>query len=129
MLFDTLDGAFLNFAYGWAFARPVRKVYYNLVITALSPASCATIRLSPVTYAAGCRTRLRWRPGPTTPARRAADPRVLHHAAEATPSLSDRIRCGGSSGHLLDERRKERPLDGRDPGQMADEVPRAEDGR
>src|ERR1700744_938629 len=36
MLFDPLDGAFMNFAYGWAFARPVRKVYYNLVITALS---------------------------------------------------------------------------------------------
>jgi nickel/cobalt transporter (NiCoT) family protein len=36
MLFDTLDGVFMNFAYGWAFAQPVRKVYYNLVITALS---------------------------------------------------------------------------------------------
>ena len=36
MLFDTLDGGFMNFAYGWAFARPVRKVYYNLVITGLS---------------------------------------------------------------------------------------------
>jgi high-affinity nickel-transport protein len=36
VLFDTLDGCFMNFAYGWAFARPVRKVYYNLVITALS---------------------------------------------------------------------------------------------
>jgi nickel/cobalt transporter (NiCoT) family protein len=36
MLFDTLDGTFMNFAYGWAFARPVRKVYYNLVITGLS---------------------------------------------------------------------------------------------
>ena len=35
-LFDTLDGFFMNFAYGWAFARPVRKVYYNLVITGLS---------------------------------------------------------------------------------------------
>jgi high-affinity nickel-transport protein len=35
-LFDTADGCFMNFAYGWAFARPVRKVYYNLVITALS---------------------------------------------------------------------------------------------
>jgi nickel/cobalt transporter (NiCoT) family protein len=35
-LLDTLDGWFMNFAYGWAFARPVRKVYYNLVITALS---------------------------------------------------------------------------------------------
>jgi nickel/cobalt transporter (NiCoT) family protein len=35
-LLDTLDGCFMNFAYGWAFARPVRKVYYNLVITGLS---------------------------------------------------------------------------------------------
>jgi high-affinity nickel-transport protein len=36
VLFDTLDGCFMNFAYGWAFARPVRKVFYNLVITGLS---------------------------------------------------------------------------------------------
>ena len=36
MLFDTIDGFFMNFAYGWAFARPVRKVYYNLVITGIS---------------------------------------------------------------------------------------------
>jgi high-affinity nickel-transport protein len=35
-LFDTLDGWFMNLAYGWAFARPVRRVYYNLVITGLS---------------------------------------------------------------------------------------------
>jgi high-affinity nickel-transport protein len=33
---DTLDGSFMNFAYGWAFANPVRKVFYNLTITALS---------------------------------------------------------------------------------------------
>ncbi len=35
-LFDTIDGCFMNFAYGWAFARPIRKVYYNLTITGLS---------------------------------------------------------------------------------------------
>jgi high-affinity nickel-transport protein len=35
-LFDTADGCFMNFAYDWAFARPVRKVYYNLMITGLS---------------------------------------------------------------------------------------------
>jgi high-affinity nickel-transport protein len=35
-LFDTLDGCFMNFAYDWAFARPVRKVFYNLTITGLS---------------------------------------------------------------------------------------------
>jgi high-affinity nickel-transport protein len=38
MLCDSVDGLFMNFAYGWAFARPVRKVYYNITITALSVA-------------------------------------------------------------------------------------------
>ncbi|MFE3289243.1 HoxN/HupN/NixA family nickel/cobalt transporter [Rhodococcus sp. NPDC059234] len=37
-LFDSLDGSFMNVAYGWAFARPVRKIYYNLVVTGLSVA-------------------------------------------------------------------------------------------
>jgi nickel/cobalt transporter (NiCoT) family protein len=35
-LFDTIDGCFMNFAYDWAFARPVRKVFYNITITGLS---------------------------------------------------------------------------------------------
>ena len=35
-LLDTADGSFMNFAYGWAFANPVRKVYYNITITGLS---------------------------------------------------------------------------------------------
>jgi nickel/cobalt transporter (NiCoT) family protein len=35
-LFDTIDGSFMNFAYGWAFSRPIRKVYYNLTVTTLS---------------------------------------------------------------------------------------------
>jgi high-affinity nickel-transport protein len=35
-LFDSADGCFMNFAYDWAFARPIRKVYYNLTITGLS---------------------------------------------------------------------------------------------
>ncbi|MDT7583936.1 MAG: nickel/cobalt transporter (NiCoT) family protein [Pseudonocardiales bacterium] len=37
-LMDTTDGVFMNFAYGWAFAKPVRKVFYNITITALSVA-------------------------------------------------------------------------------------------
>ena len=35
-LFDTIDGIFMNRAYAWAIARPVRKVYYNLTVTVLS---------------------------------------------------------------------------------------------
>jgi nickel/cobalt transporter (NiCoT) family protein len=37
-LLDTIDGCFMNFAYGWAFSRPVRKVYYNITVTGLSVA-------------------------------------------------------------------------------------------
>ena len=37
-LLDALDGTFMTAAYGWAFARPVRKIYYNITVTALSVA-------------------------------------------------------------------------------------------
>ncbi|SEQ45322.1 Nickel transporter NicT [Microlunatus flavus] len=37
-LMDTVDGVMMTGAYGWAFRRPVRKVYYNLTITAISVA-------------------------------------------------------------------------------------------
>jgi high-affinity nickel-transport protein len=37
-LMDTVDGVFMNAAYGWAFAKPVRKVFYNITITAISVA-------------------------------------------------------------------------------------------
>ncbi len=37
-LMDSIDGSFMNFAYGWAFSRPVRKVFYNITITGLSVA-------------------------------------------------------------------------------------------
>jgi nickel/cobalt transporter (NiCoT) family protein len=37
-LLDTADGLLMNTAYGWAFARPVRKLYYNIAITAVSVA-------------------------------------------------------------------------------------------
>ncbi len=42
-LLDTLDGCFMNFAYGWAFFNPVRKIYYNLAITGLSIAICVLV--------------------------------------------------------------------------------------
>jgi high-affinity nickel-transport protein len=35
-LLDSIDGVFMIFAYGWAFSQPVRKIYYNIVITGLS---------------------------------------------------------------------------------------------
>jgi high-affinity nickel-transport protein len=35
-LFDTADGMFMTKAYRWAFLTPVRKMYYNFTVTALS---------------------------------------------------------------------------------------------
>src|SRR2546421_6617859 len=37
-MLETIAGLFMNFAYGWAFSKPVRKVYYNITITGLSVA-------------------------------------------------------------------------------------------
>ena len=35
-LFDTTDGVLMLGAYGWAFIKPIRKLYYNLTITLVS---------------------------------------------------------------------------------------------
>ena len=53
-LMDTLDGAFMSHAYGWAFSNPIRKVYYNITVTSLSVAVAliiGTIELLQVTAA------------------------------------------------------------------------------
>jgi nickel/cobalt transporter (NiCoT) family protein len=42
-MMDTADGAFMSVAYGWAFSNPVRKVFYNLAITALSVAAALLV--------------------------------------------------------------------------------------
>jgi high-affinity nickel-transport protein len=47
-LLDTLDGAFMNVAYGWAFSRPVRKIYYNITVTALSVAVAMIIGVATI---------------------------------------------------------------------------------
>jgi high-affinity nickel-transport protein len=42
-LMDTVDGVFMNAAYGWAFAKPVRKIFYNITITSISVAVALVI--------------------------------------------------------------------------------------
>src|SRR5262249_45901019 len=42
-LMDSIDGSFMNFAYGWALSKPVRKVFYNLTITGLSVAGALMV--------------------------------------------------------------------------------------
>ena len=35
-LVDSTDGVLMLGAYGWAFMKPIRKLYYNITITAVS---------------------------------------------------------------------------------------------
>ena len=42
-LMDTVDGAFMSQAYGWAFSNPIRKIYYNITVTSLSVAVALVI--------------------------------------------------------------------------------------
>jgi high-affinity nickel-transport protein len=36
VLVDTSDGMSMSLVYGWAFLKPVRKIYYNLTVTVIS---------------------------------------------------------------------------------------------
>ena len=42
-LVDTADGILMLGAYGWAFRKPLRKLYYNLTITLISVLTAAAI--------------------------------------------------------------------------------------
>ena len=48
-LMDTADGVFMTTAYRWAFATPLRKVYYNLTVTGLSVAAALVMGLIELT--------------------------------------------------------------------------------
>ena len=60
-LLDTADGVLMCGAYGWAFAHPLRKVFYNLTITGLSAVVAlfiGTVELLSITAA-----KAGWTPG------------------------------------------------------------------
>lgn len=42
-LMDTADGIFMTTAYSWAFATPLRKIYYNLSVTGLGVLAASVI--------------------------------------------------------------------------------------
>nr|WP_145161344.1 HoxN/HupN/NixA family nickel/cobalt transporter [Paenibacillus terrae] len=51
-LFDTLDGLMMTKSYAWASDRPIRKVYYNLIVTAISviaAVAVGTVELAQIT--------------------------------------------------------------------------------
>lgn len=48
-LMDTIDGVLMCGAYGWAYAHPLRKVFYNLAITGLSAVVALFIGMAELT--------------------------------------------------------------------------------
>ena len=95
----------MNFAYGWAFSKPVRKVYYNITITGLSVAVAliiGTIELvsiladklgitsGPLAAIGGLDLELR---------------RLRHRRAVRRSPGSSRSRSGGSAGSRRSGRR------------------------
>ena len=97
-LLDTIDGSFMNFAYGWAFSKPVRKVYYNITITGLSVAvalfigglEVAQVFAGQLNLTGGfwdLRRQLQHQPG-----------RLRHRRASSSSSGRPRWRSGGSAG-------------------------------
>ena len=97
-LMDTADGVFMNCAYGWAFARPVRKVFYNITITSISVAVAliiGTIELIGVARRPGRhRHPARW---PRSPTSRWTTPATASSRSSSWPGWSPSA-CGGSAG-------------------------------
>ena len=96
-LMDTVDGVFMNAAYGWAFAKPVRKVFYNITITS----DLGRRRADHRHHRAGRRPR---RPGPhhhrpdrlRSPTSRSTTPATPSSGCSSCPG-SSRWRSGGSA--------------------------------
>lgn len=51
-MMDTLDGFFMSAAYNWVFRSPLRKLYYNLVITGLSVLAAGVVGIIEIAQAA-----------------------------------------------------------------------------
>ena len=95
-LLDTIDGAFMNFAYGWAFAKPVRKIFYNITITSLSVVVALVI--GTIELHVGARREAQpHRPAWDFVVRPRPQLRRLRDRRAVRPHLGDRARRSGAS--------------------------------
>ena len=78
---DTVDGVFMNVAYGWALARPVRKVFYNLTVTSISVAVALVIGTIELTGVLADRARIT-----SGPVAAVAESRSTTPATRSSPS-------------------------------------------
>ena len=82
-LVDTSDGVLMVAAYGWAFVNPLRKLYYNLTITAASVMVALVVGSKPWGW---------WRKGSASPAAYGASsalqPAISPHSATSSSESS-----------------------------------------
>ena len=116
-LLDTIDGCFMNFAYGWAFSKPVRKVYYNITITGLSVAVALVI--GTIELVSIVADKLGITTGPLAAvARPGPQPRRLRDRRAVRPHLGGGPRRVAARAHRGAVDRRRRGL-GRRPGPPA----------
>ena len=96
-LLDTIDGAFMNFAYGWAFSRPVRKVFYNITVTGLSVAVALIVGVIELAQVFTDKLSLTRR-GLGLLRRRRPQPRRLRDRRRCSPSRGRSRSRSGASG-------------------------------
>ena len=112
-LLDTLDGALMTFAYDWALAQPVRKLFYNLTVTGLSVAVALGIGTVELLSVAVERLGLRGGLWDAVAGGRPRDRRlrrgraVRRHLGGRDPGLAageDRAALGAADGPLMRHR-------------------------
>ena len=90
-LMDTTDGVFMNAAYGWAFAKPVRKVFYNITITSICVA--VALIIGTIELSASSPTRPTSRPAPRRHRRHPPRLRRLRHRRAVHRRVAHRAHC------------------------------------
>ena len=92
---DTIDGSFMNFAYRWAFSKPVRKVYYNITVTSLSVAVALVVGTVELADLAVDRLRLHGGAGAGSP--RSTSTRSATSSSGCSSRRGSDHSCSGAS--------------------------------
>ena len=95
-LMDTTDGVLMLGAYGWAFLKPIRKLYYNLTVTAVSVIVAVVVggleSFEPDRRSAGAHGRRRVLGRNRRDQRQFRRP-WLHHCRDIRAELAHLLRC------------------------------------
>ena len=127
-LMDTTDSVLMVGAYGWAFVKPIRKLYYNLTITAVSVIVAVVVGGLEVLNLIGDQLGLTERRrllGRDRGDQRQFRHSRLHHCRDLRAELADLLPRLSRQGLRRDRGRDELTASARRPLSCADPLPRA----